>query len=217
VLSVTIDGQELSHTMLETRGRFRLPRLGLGSHTLELGALPPGVKVYLNRPQLRPARGEREVFRVITIYRLNRRAMSLRVDKESSGRQYINAIMVRCKGREPSELKVVLDGGAPLRRRGVAIDRVTRATRRRMLPSRGEPVTMVSFDTSLGSCDTLGRVPIPLGPDLAEGRHLITLRMEEGPGVWVRFFRRGGASSSEAHAYEWTERRLELDDGKATP
>lgn len=212
-LVVTIDGRELRKTIASTRGTWKLPGLDPGRHALELGALPDGVRVYLDRPRLRPARGPTEVYRMTTIHRLTSRTMGLWAPKTGDGRDYVNAIFYRCGDYEPSRVRVVLDRGLPLRRQGQVVDRVTMATRERVLPAHGQPSELVFFDRLQGYCETLGRVPIPLGPDVAEGRHRLELRVEEGPGVWVRFFRRGTGEPEDASVREWTERVLELDEG----
>ncbi|MEM7158551.1 MAG: hypothetical protein AAF799_37270 [Myxococcota bacterium] len=217
VLTATVDGVPVEHTILSTRGVWKLPGLGRGEHDVELGPLPPGVRVYLDRPGLDPRRGSTDVFRVITLYRLEDDPMGLKVDKTGDDGEYINALMIRCDDREPSQLSVLLDNGSPRRRRGVPIQRVTRAVRERELPARGPSTELVFFDRPQARCEALGRVPIPLGADLALGPHRVTLRMKDGPGVWVRFFRRGVDDSQDLRAFEWTERLLDLGDTAGAP
>ena len=83
------------------------------------------------------------------------------------------------------------------------------AVRERTLPARGEPMELVFFDRPQEPCETLGRVPIPLGPDVGRGRHRLELRVEDGPGLRVRFFRQGAAEATAASARVWTERALD--------
>lgn len=212
-LVVTIDGHELRKTIASTRGAWKLPGLGPGTHALALGALPKGVRVYLDRPGLQPTRGPTEVYRVITIHRLTGRTMGLWAHKTGDDRDYVNAIVYRCGDFEPSRIDVVVDRGMPRRRPGRVVDRVTMATRARVMPAHGAPADLVFFDRPQGYCETLGRVPIPLGPDIAEGRHRLELRVDDGPGLWVRFFRRGTGEPDEASVHEWTERVLDLEGG----
>lgn len=209
-LEVTIDGQVLRTTIVTTRDAWSLPGLGRGKHALELGALPEGVRVYLDRPRLRPETGVAETYRVVTIHRLGRKRMGLAIDKTSDVRDYINTLTYRCGEHEPSRLRVELDRGTPTRQRGVVVDLVTAAVRERTLPAHGEPAELVFFDRPQASCETLGRVPIPLGADVSRGRHRVDLYVADGPGLWVRFFRRGTAGAEEARAREWTERVLDL-------
>jgi hypothetical protein len=216
-IEVTIDGQVLRTTILSTRDAWTLPGLGRGTHALELGELPEGVRVYLDRPRLRPESGVAETYRVITIHRLAGKRMGLLVDKTGEGRDYVNALTYRCGEHEPSRLRVELDRGTPERQRGVVVDRVTTAVRERTLPAHGEPAELVFLDRPQEPCEALGRVPIPLGPDLARGRHRVDLYVEDGPGLWVRFFRRGTAEVEGARAREWTERVLDLREEARAP
>lgn len=209
-IEVTIDGSVLRTTIASTRAKWKLPGLGRGKHALELGALPEGMRVYLDRPRLRPERGQAEAYRVVTIHRLGGKQMRLALDKLGDGREYVNMLAYRCREHERSRLRVELDRGAPARERGVVVDFVTAAVRERTLPARGEPMELVFFDRPQEPCETLGRVPIPLGPDVGRGRHRLELRVEDGPGLWVRFFRQGTAEATAASARVWTERALDL-------
>jgi hypothetical protein len=211
-ITVTIAGQALRTSIVSTRDAWKLPGLGPGTHVLELGALPPGVRVYLDRPQLRPDRGPAESYRVITLHRLTGTTMGLAVDKTGDDRDYVNAITYRCGEHEPSRIRVALDEGVPRRQRGKAVDLVTSAVRERTLPARGDPSELVFFDRPQERCETLGRIPIPMGPDVSEGHHRIELRVEDGPGLWVRFFRQGAADPEKARTHEWTERVIDLQE-----
>lgn len=216
-LRVTIDGHVLEHTLLSTRSRVELPGLDAGRHELELDGVPEGVRVLVDRPGLHPARGRAEQYRVVTLYRLGRRTMGVQLDKTGSAREYLNALVFRCEEREPSRLSVTLDDGTPRRRRGVVLDRVTRAVRDRELPATGQPTELVFLDREQASCESIGRVPVPLGPDLETGRHRVSMRLTEGPDVWVRFFRRGTDSRATSRAVEWSERRLDLEPDAEAP
>ncbi|MCX4245301.1 hypothetical protein [Paraliomyxa miuraensis] len=209
-LELTLDGRPQRVPIVSTRSTSRLPAMGRGLHQLELGAVPDGVRVYIDRPTLRPDRGVAEVYRVITLYRLDRRLMGLWFEKSGNARDYVNALAYRCDRFDEGRLSVVLDEGVPLRRRAVPVDRVTAATRKRQLPAHGERAELVFFDRAQARCETLGRIPIPLGSDLSPGRHRIALRLDDGPAVWVRLFRRGTGAPEEARTMEWTERVLDL-------
>lgn len=216
-LVVTIDGRALRTTIASTRATWKLPGLGRGTHALELGALPEGVRAYLDRPRLRPARGRAETYRVVTIHRLAGKRMGLALDKLGDAREYVNVLAYRCGEHEPSRMRVELDRGTPVRERGVVVDYVTAAVRERILPARGAPMELVFFDRPQEPCETLGRVPIPLGADVGRGRHRLELRVEDGPGLWVRFFRQGTAAPEDARARTWTERALDLPPEARAP
>jgi hypothetical protein len=214
---VTLDGQPLAYTLASTRGSLKLPEFDPGSHALELGPLPPGVRVYIDRPELAPASGQPAVYQVITLHRLQGRTMGLALDTAGEEREYVNAIAMACDEHEPNRIRIVLDGGSPRRRVGTPIDRVTKAIRQQQLAGRGEPIEVVFLDRPQAHCEALGRMSIPLGPDLSAGPHRIALRVEDGPGVWIRFFRRGTEQARPERTAEWTERLLDLDAGDRAP
>jgi hypothetical protein len=109
------------------------------------------------------------------------------------------------------QLSVVLDNGQPLRRSGVLLPRVTRATRVLPLPrSTKTPATPAGRPQARWYART---VSVTLGEDLAPGLHhvrVVPLGLGDSP-LWARFFMFGHAESNSV-TQEWNRNGWELED-----
>ncbi len=186
-VEVLVDGQSLHRTVLHaTRVRELLPPIPPGVHEVLLRSSAPGLRALLNRP---PAEdGESGGLRARTVYQLADGGLRVAVHKRGRAPVTLNVVLYS-QNRAASDtprLSVRLDEGAPRRRTGQLLERVTQGTRELPLPaSERPPAFPVGEPDSRWHART---VPVTLGEDLAPGLHWVHVRARDGSPLWARFF-----------------------------
>lgn len=208
-VEVILDGEPVHRwTLRSTRTRELLPPLPPGEHELMLRTTAEGLTATLNRPL-----AEGSGLGARTVYRMGGEGLRVPVRKPGVGAVTVNIIVYTQQPESSAQqaLSVVLDNGQPLRRSGVLLPRVTRATRVLPLPrSTKAPATPAGRPQSHWYAHT---VAVTLGEDLAPGLHQVRVvpqGMDDSP-LWARFFMFGHAESDRA-TQEWNRSGWELED-----
>jgi hypothetical protein len=208
-VEVVLNGEPVHRwTLRSTRARELLPPLPPGEHEVLLRTTAAGLTATLNRPPVGGgALGAR------TVYRMDGEGLSVPVRKPGTGAVTVNIVVYTQQPESSAQqrLSVVLDHGQPVRRSGVLLPRVTRATRVLPLPrSTKAPATPAGKPQARWYART---VSVTLGEDLAPGLHHVRV-VPQGLGdtpVWTRFFMFGHAESERA-TQEWNRSGWELED-----
>lgn len=224
-IELDIDGQVYRHRVEETRGRWRLPvSEGRGQLRLGFDAASDDFDTWIDRPVLDDSL---PVSRRRTVHELTEVPDSLVFPLIKRGPEALTVNLVvyvprRC---ESAELALSVDGGRPIRREGVPLERLSRADRtynidaeaaydeqeRAQGPRAG--VRYVDLDTREQRQLDVVTVQITLGEDVVKGTHEVTVRLfnvediDQGARcrrVWVRAFHRGVPSEAKPAA-SWTE------------
>jgi len=208
-VEVILDGQPVHRwTLRSTRTRELLPPLPPGEHEVMLRTTAEGLTATLNRPL-----AEGSGLGARTVYRMGGEGLRVPVRKPGVGAVTVNIIVYTQQPERSAQqaLSVVLDNGQPLRRSGVLLPRVTRATRVLPLPrSTKAPATPAGHPQSHWYAHT---VAVTLGEDLTPGLHQVRV-VPQGLGdspLWARFFMFGHAESDWA-TQEWNRSGWELED-----
>ena len=208
-VEVVLDGETVHRwTLRSTRTRELLPPLPPGEHEVLLRTSAAGLTATLNRP---PAAGSGLGSR--TVYRMGGEGLSVPVRKPGAGAITVNIVVYtqQPEGSAQQQLAVTLDNGQPLRRSGVLLPRVTRASRVLPLPASSRaPATPAGRPQTRWYAHT---VAVTLGEDLAPGLHhvrVVPRGMGEGP-LWARFFM-FGHDSKASPTQEWNRTGWELED-----
>jgi hypothetical protein len=208
-VEVVLDGEPIHRwTLRATRARELLPPLPPGEHEVVLRTSAAGLTATLNRP---PVAGSGLSSR--TVYRMGGEGLTVPVRKPGAGAVTVNIIVYTQQPESGAQqrLAVTLDNGQPLRRSGVLLPRVTRASRVLPLPpSDRAPATPAGRPQARWYAHT---VAVTLGEDLAPGMHLVRV-VPQGLGdapMWTRFFMFGHPSSN-APTQEWNRTGWELED-----
>ncbi|QSQ23836.1 hypothetical protein JY651_02295 [Pyxidicoccus parkwayensis] len=208
-VEVVLDGEPVHRwTLRSTRARELLPPLPPGEHEVMLRTSAEGLTATLNRP---PVAGSGLGAR--TVYRMGGEGLSVPVRKPGAGAVTVNIVVYtqQPESGPQQRLSVTLDNGQPLRRSGVLLPRITRASRVLPLPaSTRAPATPVGRPQVRWYSRT---VSVTLGEDLAPGLHHVRV-VPQGMGnspLWARFFMFGHADSEQS-AQEWNRTGWELED-----
>ncbi|WP_164009923.1 hypothetical protein [Pyxidicoccus trucidator] len=208
-VEVILNGEPVHRwTLRSTRTRELLPPLPPGEHEVMLRTTAEGLTATLNRP---PVEGSGLGAR--TVYRMDGEGLRVPVRKPGVGAVTVNIIVYtqQPESSAQQQLSVVLDNGQPLRRSGVLLPRVTRATRVLPLPrSTKAPATPAGRPQARWYART---VSVTLGEDLAPGLHQVRV-VPQGLGdspLWARFFMFGHAESNSV-TQEWNRNGWELED-----
>ncbi|MBF5040768.1 hypothetical protein FGE12_00050 [Aggregicoccus sp. 17bor-14] len=210
-VEVLLDGAPLHRAVLHaTRSRELLPPIPPGVHEVLLRSSAQGLSALLNRP---PAGGEGEGgLRTRTVYRLADGGLRIPVVKRGRGAVTLNMVLYtqsRAASSAP-RLRVSLDGGAPRRRTGQLLPRLTRAQRELALPASDKPA---AFPRGQPEVHWHARtVPVTLGEDLAPGVHWVSLKAQGLGPAWARFFVYGEDALDEV-PQQWNRGGWEPEEG----
>jgi hypothetical protein len=206
-VEVMLDGQPFHQwTVRSTRTRELLPPLPPGEHEVLLRTDAEGLTATLNRPPVGDSGlGSR------TVYRMDGEGLVVPVRKPGTGAVTVNIVLyTSTPDSGAQQVSLSLDDGQPLRRGGVLLPRVTRATRVVPLPpSTRAPATPAGRPQVRWYAHTFS---VTLGEDIAPGPHrvrVVPLGQDEGA-MWARFFMFG--QSASAPAQEWNRNGWELED-----
>ncbi|MBZ4422742.1 hypothetical protein [Myxococcus sp. RHSTA-1-4] len=208
-VEVVLDGEPIHRwTLRTTRARELLPPLPPGEHEVLLRTAAEGLTATLNRP---PVAGNG--LRSRTVYRMGSEGLTVPVRKPGAGAVTVNILVYSQQPESGAQqrLSVTLDNGRPLRRSGVLLPRVTRASRVVPLPaSTRAPAIPAGRPRARWYAHT---VPVMLGDDLAPGVHhvrVVPQGLGEAP-LWARFFMFSHDSGGPP-AQEWNHTGWELED-----
>ena len=212
-IELDIDGETYLHRIEETRGRWKLP-VTRGRHDLRmrLDAANEDYEIWLDRPVLvaSPPVSRRRVVHELT----NRLVFPL--IKRGPEALTVNVVLYIPTRRERVEVALSVDDGAPMRREGQPLERLSRAERSYTID------TVAAYDeqdraqddrVKIRYVDVEGSnqlpldvvtVQITLGEDVVPGSHQVTIELLEGDRVWARAFHRGIPSRAKPAA-SWTE------------
>ena len=206
---IRVDGTVVKRFRLRTaRTRELLPPVKPGVRELVIESDAPGVTALLNRG---PAGGS-DALRVRTVYRVGD-GLRVPVKKRGPGPATLNIVVYTPEpdASEEPRLRVMIDGGKPVRLAGVLTPRVTRAERELSWPSSRKPAgTMTGAHKGAWYPRT---VKVTLGEDLPAGTHWVTVRAMEGAGpAWARFFVYDGAPEPQPDK-RWSRPGWDVEDG----
>lgn len=205
-VELILDGEPFHKwTVRATRARELLPPLPPGEHEVLLRTDAAGLTATLNRP---PVAGSGLGSR--TVYRMDGDGLVVPVRKPGPGAVTVNIVLYTLEPGSASQVAVTIDNGQPLRRSGLLLPRITRATRVAPLPpSTRAPATPAGRPQVRWYART---VSVTLGEDLVPGLHRVRV-VPQGLGdesVWARFFMFGQPASTPAQ--EWNRHGWELED-----
>jgi hypothetical protein len=210
-VEVLVDGASVHRTVLHaTRSRELLPPIPPGVHEVLLRSSASGLSALLNRPPA-DAEGAGDGLRARTVYRIEDGGLRVPVHKPGRAALTLNMVLYAQSraGSGSPRLRVSLDDGAPRRRTGQLLERLTQATHALPLPAADRPPAFPA-----GQPDSLWharRIPVTLGEDLAPGLHWVHVRAQEGSPLWARFFV-FGEDALDAVPQQWNRSGWEPGD-----
>ncbi len=201
-LAVKTDDREERWRITGRAGQRALPG-GRARAALTWTEGPGEVLLLVDRPPLSAA----PIYERRQLHRLGPGGLTLQVDKPSADPLVVNAVLYWLDGapREPSELRITVDGGSPRRRAATAITRVTPGSRR-LDAAPTERADLLFTDRRGEARVAVQRVALALGDDIAPGPHSLRIELADGPPVWLRLFRHGTPRPARG-VWQWNERR----------
>jgi hypothetical protein len=200
-VELIVDGESVAHERFVTsHGSWKLPRGLSGVHTLQVRTRAQAVRLLIDRP---PAGGAAELYALRTIYAMDR-PLRVRVSKRAEAENLDLVVYARDADADAGvSFRVVIDGGAPRRIEGEALEHWTLAERTLTLPAADR-------DATLGFANVAERgrlhprlLVVSLGDDLPPGSHTVEIQAY-GPGQkWARFFVLSGRARVRDQAIQW--------------
>jgi hypothetical protein len=216
-VTLHIDGQPHTHTLLATRGRWRLPIVE-GRHRVELELDAPTElwTMWIDRPawNTSPPVSRRRVVHLLSD------ELVFPLYKPGSEAVTVNVVVYLPRQRQRAELSLRVDDGDPVRRSGVVGERLSVAARSYTIDGIGAfddhdrfvdprlPTRIVDLEGRRGPPLDIVTLQITLGEDVVAGPHQVQVQLLDGGHAWVRAFHRGVGNRSRS-AMSWSEAAAE--------
>jgi hypothetical protein len=193
-----------------TRGKVNVPHPPVGPQPVEVTA-PAGTRLWLDRPPVNDRDG---LHREWNLYSL-REPVVVRVVRRGGTRVHVHAIVYAADpdaGTRPA-IRIVIGGGRPLRRAGVALTALTVADRTTTLPAARRRVPARLVDEGDRSAGLPRTISVALLDDLVAGSHDVAFYNVSGEEMWVRFVASAAPEPTPSDPRQW--RVLpEIDEGE---
>ncbi len=205
--TIFVDGEAHPQVAVATWGAWQIDGVLPGRHTVRVDTPAQKARFFAN--QL-PARRRALTYRRRTLHEVTTSGLVFDVIRPEESIT-LNAVFYSCGPRSPpSRVAISLDGGKPLRRASVIVNRITRASREIEL-REVEADNALTIDDDVTRCRVTARVPVRIGKDVAGEKHTVRIRRVQGSPVWVRAFRLGGPEQRDPGS-RWIERDESTED-----